>query len=229
MAATVAILLDGGFVKKKLEAIKRAALLVAGQIPAPKSVFPTAHDVIDLTARIMSDPRLAGREIFRIYFYDAPPLDGVKMNPISRRPYNFGTHPTHALNKSLQDSLAHTADMAVRRGETTFRGWKIRGETIDELKVALRELVENDLAPDVEQKGVDLRIGLDVATLSFKRTVEIIVLVSGDSDLVPAMKFARREGLRVYLDTMGNPVRPSLVEHSDYVFNSSALSARATA
>ena len=38
-----------------------------------------------------------------------------------------------------------------------------------------------------------------------KRIVEIIVLVTGDSDLVPAMKFARREGLRVRRGGRGVP------------------------
>ena len=47
--------------------------------------------------------------------------------------------------------------------------------------------------------------------------VDVAVLVTGDADLVPAMKLARREGLRVFLDTMGNPVRPSLTEHADCV------------
>ncbi|MEP7224437.1 MAG: NYN domain-containing protein [Actinomycetota bacterium] len=71
------------------------------------------------------------------------------------------------------------------------------------------------------QKGVDLRIGLDVALLSLRRIVDTIVLATGDSDFIPALKFARREGLRVYLDTMGAPVRPELVEHADFVLNSS--------
>jgi len=40
----------------------------------------------------------------------------------------------------------------------------------------------------------------------------------GDSDLVSAMKFARREGLRVYLDTLGSHhVRPELKVHADRV------------
>jgi len=122
------------------------------------------------------------------------------------------------LNRRLQDTLAHSPDVAVRRGEIAFRGWKVRGETVDELKSHLRDLVESDLAPDIEQKGVDLRIGLDIAVLAFKRIVETVVIVTGDSDLVPAMKLARREGLRVYLDPMGNPVRASLTEHADFVF-----------
>jgi hypothetical protein len=36
-------------------------------------------------------------------------------------------------------------------------------------------------------------------------------ILTGDSDLVPAMKLARREGLRVYVDTLGSvQVRPEL-------------------
>ena len=53
------------------------------------------------------------------------------------------------------------------------------------------------------QKGVDIRIGLDIAWISLKRVVDVIVLVTGDSDFVPVMKFARKEGLKVILSPMG--------------------------
>jgi uncharacterized LabA/DUF88 family protein len=69
----------------------------------------------------------------------------------------------------------------------------------------------------MEQKGVDLRIGLDIATLSLRRIADTAVLVTGDSDLVPAMKFARREGLRVYLQSLGHYVRRELKAHADYL------------
>lgn len=74
-----------------------------------------------------------------------------------------------------------------------------------------------DLVPDIQQKGVDMRIGLDIATLALKRIVSGIVLVTGDSDMVPAMKFARREGLWIYLYTLGKPVRRELKVHADIV------------
>jgi hypothetical protein len=45
---------------------------------------------------------------------------------------------------------------------------------------------------------------------------EIFSETHAPSDLVPAMKLARREGLRVLLDTLGNQgVRPELKIHSD--------------
>jgi uncharacterized LabA/DUF88 family protein len=218
VAGRVAVLLDGGFVRKKLQGRRRAELAGSDRVIKLEEAFPSAEDVLAYVATLLEHPRLVGRELFRIYFYDAPPLSGSKRNPLSKRPYHFDRHPVSALNKRLQDSLAHAPDVAVRRGELVFRGWKVRGETVEELQSGLRELVESDLAPDVEQKGVDLRIGLDIAVLAFKRIVEVVVIVTGDSDLVPAMKLARREGLKLYLDPMGHAVRAPLTEHADFVF-----------
>jgi uncharacterized LabA/DUF88 family protein len=48
--------------------------------------------------------------------------------------------------------------------------------------------------------------------------VRAIVVVTGDSDLIPAFKFARREGIRVHLDCLGHGVRRELKVHADVVF-----------
>ena len=55
---------------------------------------------------------------------------------------------------------------------------------------------------DLKQKGVDMRIGLDIASLANKKLVDQIVLIAGDSDFVPAAKHARREGIDFILDTI---------------------------
>ena len=64
-----------------------------------------------------------------------------------------------------------------------------------------------------------MRIGPDVASLTMKRHADVIVLVSGDSDFVPAMKFARREGAQLFLVTCGHGVRPEMLEHADLVLD----------
>lgn len=75
-----------------------------------------------------------------------------------------------------------------------------------------------DIKPDIKQKGVDLRIGLDVATMAIRGTVDTIVMVTGDTDLMPALKLARKEGLRVYMAQMGKtPLHESLITHCDQV------------
>ena len=60
-------------------------------------------------------------------------------------------------------------------------------------------LTANDLIYDFKQKQLDIMIGLDIALLAQKRIVDKVVIVAGDSDLVPAMAFARNEGCLVYL------------------------------
>jgi len=62
-----------------------------------------------------------------------------------------------------------------------------------------------------------MRIGIDVATLSLKRIVERIILISGDTDMIPAMKLARREGVQVVLVEIGITLSKSLDEDADLV------------
>jgi hypothetical protein len=50
---------------------------------------------------------------------------------------------------------------------------------------------------------------------SFVPNRERIVLITGDSDFVPAAKLARREGLDVVLDPLWNHIAHSLHEHID--------------
>ena len=82
---------------------------------------------------------------------------------------------------------------------------------------AARPVTHNDLVPDMTQKGVDIKIGLDLAWIALKHVVDVIVLVTGDSDFVAVMKFARKEGLKVILSPMGHSVRRELKAHADLV------------
>lgn len=60
-----------------------------------------------------------------------------------------------------------------------------------------------------------MRIGVDIASLAFKKQVDQIILISGDSDFVPAAKLARREGIDFIVDPMGASIADDLFEHID--------------
>jgi uncharacterized LabA/DUF88 family protein len=62
-----------------------------------------------------------------------------------------------------------------------------------------------------------MRIGIDVATLTLKRLVDRIILISGDTDMIPAMKLARREGAQVVLIETAGPIHKELDEDADLV------------
>ncbi|WP_026928462.1 NYN domain-containing protein [Granulicoccus phenolivorans] len=55
-----------------------------------------------------------------------------------------------------------------------------------------------------EQKGVDLRIGLDLATHGRSRIVDVMYLVSGDDDLTEAVEEAQAHGAQVIV--LGLPI-----------------------
>lgn len=63
-----------------------------------------------------------------------------------------------------------------------------------------------------EQKGVDLRMGLDLATYARNRVVDVIYLVSGDDDLTEAVEEAQFHGLQVIIMAVPGPAgRPHAV------------------
>lgn len=50
-----------------------------------------------------------------------------------------------------------------------------------------------------EQKGIDVLLGIDMVRLCSKRQIQLVVLVTGDSDLVPAVQACKDEGAIVQL------------------------------
>ena len=81
--------------------------------------------------------------------------------------------------------------------------------------IDVKNITTDDLELNLEQKGVDMRIGVDISSLVFKRQVNQIILISGDSDFVPAAKQARREGIDFILDPMRSTIKDDLFEHID--------------
>jgi uncharacterized LabA/DUF88 family protein len=169
------------------------------------------------TQRLLALPDLANTDLFRIYYYDAPPPEGTERNPVDGSLVDFSNSPQKTQNKSLIDALELEPNFAVRRGTLVLHGWKLGKKATKALSQTARPITAKDVVPDIEQKGVDMRVGLDIAWLALKRIVDVVVLVTGDSDFVPVMKFARKEGLRVYLAHLGHGVRRELRVHADLV------------
>lgn len=198
-----AILIDGGFITKALSVRSKK--------------FPCAAEIEAECSRIMALAPLNGHDLLRIYFYDAPPATQKLKNPIDGSVLDLGSSSVYARNTALFDEIELLPNFAFRRGKTVVRGWRIGQKALKQMVTAPRVPAPKDLTPNIQQKGVDLRIGLDVARLALRQLVQVIVVVTGDSDMTPVFKFARREGLRVYLDHLGMPVRRELKVHADLV------------
>lgn len=114
----------------------------------------------------------------------------------------------------------HVFDSAIAQARTGKPAPTLTADQADQLaKVAeaWRTLTPDDVRLGLRQKGVDMRIGLDISTLTLKKQVDTIILVTGDSDFVPAAKLARREGVEFLLDPLWQSVKEDLHEHVDGV------------
>ena len=174
---------------------------------------PIKADDIEAVAR--SSYRETDEDLFRIYFYDCPPFTGRAKHPITERLVDFSTEPQYGQRLTLYEQISLKNCFAFRKGQLKFRSWTMKNR---QLKRILRESPPTSdwrLVPDFKQKGVDIKIGLDISWLASKRIVDRIILFTGDTDFIPAMKFARREGVQVVVAAFVDSIPAVLKEHAD--------------
>ncbi len=184
----VALLIDGGYAR----AIVRERRLTYNP---------------DLIERMAQAATRADEEVFRILYYDCLPYNGIQRLPVSGNEQRFDR------SGEWLHSLARRDLFAIRLGILKFRGFIPKN-----IPIGSRELTDDDFKPDFEQKGVDMRIGLDIANYANNRVIERLIVITGDTDCVPAFKHARKSGLQVVLvELSGSRLAPELREHADFV------------
>lgn len=196
---------------------KKTAVLLDGQFVNMK--LTKDPDPVKQAVRLLKVAHIAlakDEELFRIYYYDCEPFKGKKPDPFGNV-VDFEASPQFAWQNKLLAYIKNQQHTAVRLGEISYKGWKLNPYLHRKLSKsgAAHTFTAADFKPDFQQKGVDMRIGLDVATLAMGRLVDRIVMVTADSDFIPAMKLARREGVQVALCMLGNASKPNFAGHAD--------------
>lgn len=203
----VAVLIDGAFFLKRYTKV-----FPAGQTHSAKVVAKNLHDFA---------MKHVGRnhDLYRIYYYDCRPLQKRFHSPVSNAIIDFHKDPRSVFRNELFEELKRQRKLALRLGHLKENGnWLIDPRLTKALlsgKLTPQQLRENDVRLELRQKGVDMKIGVDIATLAYKKLVDRIVLVAGDADFVPASKLARVEGIDFILDPLWNPIDDRLLEHVD--------------
>jgi uncharacterized LabA/DUF88 family protein len=179
----VVVLVDVGFVSESFK--KRS---VNANFNA-ESVYNFANAFVDEERE----------ELMRIFFYHGEPLAKTVELPVSGDELDYSSTRIYETNMRFINELALKDNVAIRRGKTVFRGWILKKHIIRQLSdnTLNRALTDNDFFPNIQQKGVDIKIGLDVAWISEHNDISKVILITSDSDFVPAMKFARREGVQI--------------------------------
>ena len=215
----VAVLVDGGYFLKRLPAV-RPDVDARDPEAVARSIWQLVRRHLEQLNEVWKAPDVY-QLLFRTFYYDARPYNRKAHKPVSGTAIDYAKTDQAQFRERLFDALRSSRNVAVRLGEVrreVGRSWVLRADAQNALLSGRRgvdDLTDEDFALAIRQKGVDMRIGLDIASLTLKGQVDTIVLVAGDADFVSAAKLARREGVRFVLDPLWQNVPPDLNEHID--------------
>lgn len=204
-----AFLIDADFFLRRLR-----------HLQGDKTAEQAVQDLNSLWVRHMELLDRPPQQLYRVLVYDCKPLTKKMQWPVSRKPLDLSKTPTHTFRTAFHQALRVQRKVAIRMGTLNDKlaHWQVRPEPLRRLlagKLRWEDLTDEDFTLVAKQSGVDMRIGLDIASIASKRLADQIVLVAGDADFIPAAKTARREGVDFVLDSMGAPIPDDLHEHID--------------
>lgn len=203
-----AILVDGGFYRRRAQA-------VFGDTTAEERAIELAN-----YCKRHLNSHGENNDLYRIFYYDCAPSNKRIYHPFLKQQVDLGKTDLYEWTIRFFNELKKKRKFAIRLGKLAEEQahYTIRPQTVKKLcngSIQFSDLQENDFCLEIDQKGVDMKIGLDIASMAYKHQVDRIVLISGDSDFVSAAKLARREGIDFILDPLGAPIKPDLFEHID--------------
>lgn len=199
----VAILVDGGYLSKVFK--KRT-----GRDMTPDDVIRIADKTIDKRKE----------ELFRIYYYDAPPYQEKLINPLDGSHKEYLGSEFYESATNFHRNLAEKNYVALRLGKLYFSGWKLSDYALNRVSHGRgrKNIIASDIVPDFKQKAVDMKIGLDIAWLATKKIVDMVMLITADNDFIPAMKYARKEGIHVAIAKIER-LNSEMLQHSDIIID----------
>ena len=161
--------------------------------------------------------------LYRVFYYDALPFTDAQTYPVSGKRIDYSKTREAKFRYALHDLLKQKRKFALRLGKVVREsGWCLTEQANKDLRSGKLEpsiLADKHYKLGLRQKGVDMRMGIDITSITLKEQAGTIVLLTGDSDFVPAAKLARREGVEIILDPMWRSVKPELHEHIDGLYS----------
>jgi uncharacterized LabA/DUF88 family protein len=114
------------------------------------------------------------------HFYDTSSLL-LRLSSLSVSSTYTKRTQIHLQETKIFFSLEKIPRFCVRQGKLAYRG------------------KDNGGKPIFIQKRIDLLLGLDLGSLVSTRKVDEVAIVAGDSDFIPVVEFAKKEGVIVWL------------------------------
>ena len=171
-----AILVDGGFYRKR-----------STHLWGERDAEERANELFKYCTKHITIQNLKNKSekftLYRIFYYDCATLSKKVYNPLTARTEDLSKTSIYQWSLDFYDALRKKRKVALRMGELAESSacYFLKNEPTKKLfrgEISLCDITENDFSFKVNQKGVDMRIGLDIASLAFKKQADQIILKS---------------------------------------------------
>lgn len=222
MDIKIAFLIDGSFFLNRLQFFKRKYYSSKPDLTSEQIVLVIQQII---KKHLFNCPKNIYQHTYRIFYYDSPPLTIKVHLPLlnqgetHKRVLDFAKDKKNIQRSEILERLKKQPKFALRLGSIKHeKQWKLKDTTLNKLlreEISFEQLSNDDFYYEMRQKGVDIKLGIDISTLAQQKLVNKIILIAGDSDFVPAAKLARIHGIDFVLDALHNNIDESLHEHID--------------
>lgn len=191
----------------------------------------TAADIERLLVSVIDHPSVAGKEFFKSVYYDAAPFTGTTVNPLDGTTLNYRRTAGFSVSSRVFREIGTLLRTSVSLGHLTHQGWTVPDYVV-KAKTTERfgfpswppdmesfTVTADDLCPNIAQKGVDTDIAFDMGMIAATGQVTDVVLVSRDTDFVPAMRKLMFLGIRVHVLVFDTPAPAEMLRTATSVIH----------
>jgi hypothetical protein len=145
-----AIFIDGGFYRRRAQTIH-------GDISAEER----AQELVSYCRRHISSKKNNGEaELYRIFYYDCPPMEKKVFHPFLKKQIDFSKTDLYTWSNAFLNELKKKRKFALRLGKLADAQahYSIRPQILKKLcsgQIKFEDLTEKDFQICVDQKGVD--------------------------------------------------------------------------
>lgn len=165
-----AILVDGGFYRRRAQSVF-----------GDKTAEERAVELTNYCKRHLNTHG-EDNDLYRIFYYDCAPSKKRIYHPFLKQQVDLGKTDLFEWTTTFLNELKKKRKFAIRLGKLAEEQahYTIRPEVVKKLcngKLNFTDLQEKDFCLEIDQKGVDMKIGLDIASMAYKQQVDQIVLI----------------------------------------------------
>ena len=158
---TTAILVDGGFYRRR-----------AQELWGEKDPSERANELVEYCFKHL-ERKNENNYLYRIFYYDCPPSDKKIYHPFLKEQIDLSTTPLFKWTVDFFAELKRKRKFAIRLGNLADAqaNYSLNKNTIRNLcdgVITFDKLTQHDFVLNIDQKGVDMKIGVDISSIVYE-------------------------------------------------------------